>query len=93
VQTTERDVFSDRASVIEQRPQSDHTPETAILESRATEIVRLDLSVSIFRHENNLSSQDKSLVVPGALLTGLRIPGTAALAIMADQMIQFGAVR
>jgi hypothetical protein len=29
----------------------------------------------------------------GQKLTGLRIPGTAALAIMADQMIQFGAVR
>jgi hypothetical protein len=26
-------------------------------------------------------------------LTGLRIPGTAALAIIADQMIQLGAVR
>lgn len=70
-----------------------HIPETTVLESRATKIVRLDLSVSIFRHENDLSCQDMSLVVPGALLTGLRIPGTAALAIMADQMIQFGAVK
>ena len=50
-----------------------------------------DLTISVFRHQNHLLiSSERYWKLQ---LTGLRIPGTAALAMMADQMMQFGAVR
>jgi hypothetical protein len=51
----------------------------------------LDLSVSVFCHQDHLHISSEMNVE--LWLTGLRIPGTAALAIIADQMIQLGAVR